>query len=126
LYGCSMSEPLPVGQFRFLEQHEIDKFDVMSIPADAETGYILECELAYPKTLHQLHKKNWKPAQKLVPNLQDKTKYVCHYRNLQFYIRHGLVLNKIHRIIAFQQKRWLELWIGYCTRRRQMALDELE
>jgi len=27
----------------------------MSIPADAETGYILECDLAYPETLHQLH-----------------------------------------------------------------------
>jgi len=70
--------------------------------------------------------KNWKPTQKLVPNLQDKIKYVCHYRNLQFCIRHGLVLNKIHRIIAFEQKRCLEPWISYCTRRRQMALDEFE
>ena len=50
-----MSEPLPVGQFRFLEQHEIDNFDLMSSPAVAETGYILDCELAYPETLHQLH-----------------------------------------------------------------------
>jgi len=151
LYGCSMSELLPVRQFRFLEQHEIENFDLMSIPADAETGYILECDLAYPETLHQLHNdysmapehltvdrsmlseyarnmidKNWKPTQKLVPNLQDKIKYVCHYRNLQFYIRRGLILNKIHRIIAFEQKRWLEPWISYCTRRRQMALDEFE
>jgi len=50
-----MSELLPVRQFRFLEQHEIENFDLMSIPADAETGYILECDLAYPETLHQLH-----------------------------------------------------------------------
>ena len=55
LYGCSMSGPLQFGQFRFLEQHKIDKFDLMPIPADAETGYILECDLAYPETLHQLH-----------------------------------------------------------------------
>ena len=151
LYGCSMSQPLPVGQFRFLEEQEIENFDVTSIPADAETGYILECDLMYPESLHQLHNdypmapehltvdramlseyalgmidKNWKPTQKLVPNLQDKTKYVCHYRNLQFYLRHGLILSKIHRIIAFEQKPWLEPWISYCTHRRQMALDEFE
>ena len=71
-------------------------------------------------------KKNWKPTQKLVPNLQDKTKYVCHYRNLQFNLRHGLNLSKIHRISAFEQKLWLEPWISYCTHRRQMAIDELE
>jgi len=37
--------------------------------------------------------KNWKPTQKLTPNLNDK-KYVCHYLNLQFYVVHGLILTK--------------------------------
>ena len=57
LYGCSMSEPLPVGKFRFLEEQEIESFDVslLSIPADADTGYIVECDLTYLQTFHQLH-----------------------------------------------------------------------
>ena len=63
--------------------------------------------------------KNWKPTQKLVPNLFHKTKYRCHYRNLQFYIRHGLILKKIHRVTAFKQECWLEPWIKYCTEKRR-------
>jgi len=64
--------------------------------------------------------------QKLVPNLFDKINYVCHYRNLQFYIKHGLVLTKIHRVISFDRSPWLEPWIDYCTERRKMARDEFE
>jgi len=41
---------------------------------------------------------------KLVPNLLNKISHVCHYRNLQFYIKHGLVLTKIHCVISFDQK----------------------
>jgi len=54
------------------------------------------------KFCHEIKAKNWKPMQKLVPNLLDKTNYVCHYHNLQFYIKHGLALSKIHRVISFE------------------------
>jgi len=89
---------------------------VMTVPADGPSGYILECDLSYPKHLHDEHSdypmapehlavtfemlsdyareivdRNWKPSQKLLPNLKDKTKYVCHHRNLQFYVQQGLV-----------------------------------
>jgi len=43
----------------------------------------------------------WKPSKKLVPNLLNMTKYVAHYRNLQLYTKHGLVITKIHRILSF-------------------------
>jgi len=71
---------------------------------------------------HEIKAENWK----LVPNLLDKTNYVCHYRNLQFYIKHGLVLRKVHRVISFDQRPWLKPWIDYCTERRKMARDEFE
>jgi len=50
-----MSEPLPVRNFRFLSQIEIAEFDLMSIPAYGDMGYIVECDLEYPKNLHDLH-----------------------------------------------------------------------
>jgi len=55
LYGTAMSEPLPVGNFCFLSQDEISDFDVMKIPANGDTGYIVECDFKYPEKLHDLH-----------------------------------------------------------------------
>jgi len=44
---------------------------------------------------------------KLIANLYDKSKYVVHIANLQLYINMGLKLTKIHRVIKFNQSRWL-------------------
>ena len=43
-------------------------------------------------------------TKKLILNLNDKSKYVVHIRTLQFYLKHGLKLKKIHRAIKFEQK----------------------
>ena len=51
---------------------------------------------------------------KLIPNLWNKTKYIVHYRNLQLYLKLGLVLKKIHNVVAFKQKPWLSCYIGKC------------
>ena len=55
---------------------------------------ILEVDLEYPKSLHDLH--NDYPlapeqivvnkVKKLIPNLEDKKKYVIHYENLKQYL----------------------------------------
>ena len=42
-------------------------------------------------------------VKKLVPNLRDKIKYVVRYRNLQLYMKLGIKLIKIHRILKFKQ-----------------------
>jgi len=55
-----------------------------------------------------------------------KTKYVTHYRNLQFYIDHGLILTKIHRVITFKQEPWLRPWNDHSTAQRQMAQSDSE
>ena len=149
LYGYAQSQPLPLGDFRFLTQQEMEKFDtefLKSIPPDSSSGYILECDLLYPSELHDLHADyplapehltitedmlspyakslidplhSWQPSKKLVPNVMKKEKYVCHYRNLQFYINHGLKLEKIHRIISFTQSPWLKPWID-CVQSKEM------
>jgi hypothetical protein len=50
-----MSQPLPHGFFRFLEQNEIEQFNIHTIPVDGSKGYILEVSLQYPEHLHDHH-----------------------------------------------------------------------
>jgi len=135
LYGAAQSEPLPVGDFKFLTADEISQLNLMTITDDSPTGYIIDCDLEYPAHLHDRHSdyplapehfvvksemlspfarnlqgEGWKPMGKLIPNLYGKTHYVTHYRNLQFYVDQVLVLTKIHRILSFTQRPWLKPW----------------
>ena len=42
-------------------------------------------------------------AEKLAANLNNKTEYVIHIKNLKHGLNHRLVLKKIHKIIKFNQ-----------------------
>ena len=53
--------------------------------------------------------------EKLVANLQDKTKYVIHIKNLKQALNYGLVLKKNHRVIEFNQNAWLKPYIDMNT-----------
>ncbi|XP_067123678.1 uncharacterized protein [Centruroides vittatus] len=55
LYGLSMVQYLPYGEFRWLRRTEIDEFDIKNVPLKSEIGYILEVDLEYPVSLHNRH-----------------------------------------------------------------------
>ena len=90
LYGWAMCLPLPTGNFKWMDEHELGAW--RSKPC------ILEVDMEYPEELHDLH--NDYPlapesliinkCQKLVPNLRNKTKYVVHHENLKLYERLGM------------------------------------
>jgi len=61
-----------------------------------------------------------------VSNLHDKTRYATHYRCLQFYLAHRLVLDKIHRVVAFTQRTYMLPFIKFCNNGRQKAKSEFE
>ena len=54
-YGWLMSQYLPYSKFKWLNQKEVDKFDVNLIGENILDGCILEVELEYPDELHELH-----------------------------------------------------------------------
>ena len=47
-------------------------------------------------------------VKKLVPNVFDKESYVIHYEYLQLYLRLGLKLKEIHRVLKFNQSHRLK------------------
>ena len=53
-----------------------------------------------------------------MPNLFDKEKYVICYKNLEFYLRLGLKLKKIHHVIEFNQSQWLKPYVEFNTQKR--------
>ena len=54
-----------------------------------------------------------------MPNLFDKGKYVIHYEYLQFYLRLGLKLKEMHRLLEFSQSRWLKQFVEFNKKKEQ-------
>ena len=42
---------------------------------------------------------------KLICDWSDKKNYLIHYRSLKFYVRHGMIVDKVHEMISFKQSR---------------------
>ena len=65
-------------------------------------------------------------VEKLVPNLRDKKNYVIHIRALDQALKHGLVLERIHRSIEFDQYPWMKTYIDFNTKLRTAANNDFE
>ena len=65
-------------------------------------------------------------VEKLIPNLYDKKRYVIHIRALDQALKHGLVLECIHRAIEFKQSAWMKGYIDFNTKLRTAAKNDFE
>ena len=45
---------------------------------------------------------------------------------LKFYVRHGMIVDKIHEIISFKRSEWLEQNIRFKTQKRNRAKNDFE
>lgn len=63
---------------------------------------------------------------KLILSQQEKAKYVVHIKALQFYLKKGLKLTKVHRGVKFKQRCWLKPWIDFNTEKRKEAKSDFE
>ena len=67
----------------------------------------------------QIAEQSFFSTNKLLLTQYDKTKYVLHAKILQFYLKHGMVLQNIHRGISFKQSDFFKPYIEENSQRRQ-------
>ena len=155
LYGHSLSQLLPYDEIEIWHGHP-DLYmnwleEILNTPDDSDIGYFLEVDLKYPDNIKEKTKyfpfcpenkkinpdkyndymnkikpKNYTKPKKLICDWTDKKKYLTHYRMLKFYVRHGMIVEKIHEIISFKQSRWLEKYISFNTQKRNRAKNDFE
>ena len=136
LYGAAMSEKLPVHNFKWMTNKEIENlFNNQIVQVWEKTPCILEVDLIYPEELHDAH--NDYPlcpervecdrgVKKLIPNLRHKNNYVIHYKKLMQCLRLGMKLKKIHRGIKFTEAAFLKPYIDKNTSLRALAKNNFE
>ena len=66
------------------------------------------------------------PENKLTATIQDKNKYVICISTLKQALNHSLKLQKVHRVIEFNQSAWLKPYIDKNTALRKLAKNEFE
>ena len=68
-----------------------------------------------------LERKKIKNVETLVTNLYDKNEYVIHIKYLKQAFNHGVILEKFHRVIKFNEKDRLKSYSHMNTKLRQKA-----
>ena len=113
-----MSQPLPYDEIKY---DNVELEDILNTPDDSDIENFIEVDLKYSDNIKEKTKKfpfapvnkkidsddfseymkTIKPdtyiqTSKLIYGWSDKKNYLIHYRMLKFYIRHGMIVDKIH------------------------------
>ena len=95
---------------------------IMSVTSDM----LSDCQKEIYKSYHENKEAKDEQTKKLILNVMDKTNYILHINILKFYLKQGLKLKKVNRVIAFKQKEWLKPWIDFNTEKRKQATSDFE
>jgi hypothetical protein len=156
LYGQPMIESrLPVSDFTWGLPQTYTADYITAMSDDANTGAFLEVDCYFPDDTHDalsdyppmpvprevLREElspyqnaliedtmggRYAPCRKLVPDLKPRVNYVVHYRVLAYALKLGIRLTKVHRVLEFTQRAWMEPYITANTKRRALATSKFE
>ena len=118
-------------------------------------GCYVECDLIYPRRIHDQHQyyplapvrrsvaeeeisayskyineisgcKHNKSSRMLLQTLEPRRHYFCYYKNLLFYVNHGMMLGKVYNIITFKERPLMRSYIEMNTQMRNQATSVAE
>ena len=149
LYAGTMMKKLPIGSFEWDDTLTVEM--ISAHDCEGEYAFFVEVDLAYPSELHidhqdlplapeklviqsdwlseycsEFNEKRNADVPKLVETLFDKKNYICHIKNLQFYIQNGLQIVKIHNALKFKRSSWLSSYIEKNTVMQKQAKSPFE
>ena len=150
LYDFGMSQPFPYDNIKF-ETDNVCLEEMLNTSDDNDIGYFLEVDLDYPYNIRQkiryfpfcpenktvskidfgpymksIMPENYVSHKKLICEWTDERNYLIHYRMLKFYVRHGMKIKEVHKVISFKQNKWLEKYIDFNTQQRNQAVNDFE
>ena len=129
LYGWAMSQKPPVNNFEWIKDTSqfIEVF-IKNYTEESDEGYLSWYSISWTffQYLEHLYKhyndlrflperKKIEQVEKLIANLNHKTEYVIHIRNLKQAINHKFLFKKVHKVIKFNQNAWLKSYIDMNT-----------
>ena len=133
LYGFIMKDFLPHGDFEWVDPESVD---LLNTPDDSPFGYIVEADFHIPESLHDYYNDfPFLPTREIPPNgkfpkllttLEDKHRYILHYRNLKQAVKYNVELVKVHRVLRFRQSQWLKSYIDLNAMHRAAATNEFD
>ena len=122
--GWSMINNLLTHGFKWKNGEDFTTEKIDKLVKKDKRGNILEVDVEYPKELRKNHNELPFLTERMkigrveifVPNLKDKKGYVVHIKALDQALKHGLKLKTTHRVIEFQQSKWMMAYIMLNTR----------
>ena len=146
LYGYAMMQKLPYKDFEFITTTTLDV--ILNTPDDSDHGYYIVCDIDYTNECkerteqlalmpnkrkindnelgYRQRDKSKARSEKLILDQNNKTEYMVHYRMLKFYVKMGVKVTKIHRVIKFKQDYICSDYIQNNTNKRATAKAEAE
>ena len=145
LYGVSMIQSLPYKNFKWSDNLTLNKIQTgiyevdIEIPTNLHNKFkdyplcpeiksISENNLSeYQNYLNnKLNIKYNEKDKKLILDLLPKKNYKIYYKNLEYYMKLGVKITKVHKILTFDEKPFLKDYIDLNTNLRKKAINDLE
>ena len=140
LYGWALSQKLPVGEFRWLEDHTemngIVERCANGDEFDGDRGYVLEVDIVIPDSIQdklddlpiapELCYPPGSKVEKLLLTHEPKKNYVVNGRVLTEWLSYGAKVTKVNRAVEFKQVAIFKGYIDYNTKMRAASTDSFQ
>ncbi|RWR98532.1 hypothetical protein B4U79_01333, partial [Dinothrombium tinctorium] len=131
LYGWALSQPLPYEDFKWVSKEEMNKNK-----SNPNYGFILMVDLEYPEELHDYHNDLPLAPEKILPpgnktekllcHFGKRERYTIHYKILKLYMKLGIKVTRLYKILQFKQSAFMKSYIDMNTALRAKATNDFE